>query len=139
LTLDCQPKDGSIGKDLKMLAVCLLAGVQDAPGIGFQGIATATGIREIVVMTNALGGRRTRLQVLHAEGIFANGKPTLPPQAVDAAKMKLVAQSRFVRLIVRVSERPVAAKMDLLRILKNQSGQVIKRVSHGELSLPPVP
>ncbi len=57
-TLGSQPLDGAVRKNLEMLAVRLLAGVQNASGIDLHGVAAAARINQIVVIADTVGGFR---------------------------------------------------------------------------------
>jgi hypothetical protein len=90
-----------------MFAPPFLARVNRQWNVLFDGIAATARIDQVVIVAALLGVRRSRANMVDAEGTVAIRTPNLSPKTIDATKAELVSQPRLERLVVRVAQRPV--------------------------------
>ena len=64
-----------------------------------------TRVDEVVVVAHEAGSDRPRLNMVDAERLISVGKPAFAAQAVNAAKLELVAQPGLVIAVVEIAER----------------------------------
>src|SRR5438034_772037 len=108
------------GKAEIVLQQGVLAGIQNASGIGLRGVAAAARIDQIFVITDTAGCFRARLKMFDTEGVFAYRMPPFAPQKVNTAKLEFIPQPWLIRLVVQIPKRAVTTDVYQQRILDCQ-------------------
>ena len=90
---------------LEMLSEGFFTRIEDRGRFLLEGVALAARIHEIVVVAQAFRVGHPRPEMIDAEHLVPVSTPSLPPEAVDTTKRKLVAQPWFVRLLLVVAAR----------------------------------